>query len=247
METAIDRFKHANPKTDGVGAWIRKSLRADTMMYMVATLILGPIALLAVLAMYAFALVVGYFILSQYIEFRGIPFPLHLAAAGFVFLLFWLNRNVEHDAWAPVRIRNEEVNTVVRVSQMTGAGWLLLLQSPRDMNPALRFVTNLLLFAPRLFDLFMAVCKRVISMRTIDLSVCSKAVTLLMNARGRVNLAELVREFPTVNPQDLVDDLSAVDGVVFLTNDPPGVTLSPMVVEEYMQWRDEQRAKSASA
>jgi len=234
-------------KPEGVRAWVRERLRKDLVMYLVAAAVLAPVAVLA--AAMTYAVLFGLLLLVINV-WQGFDLPLyvfHMAAAVGLVMLFWLNQRVEQSAWAPVRIRNETVNTTVRVSQMTGAGWLLLLQSPREMNPWLRGLTNTTLFAPRLFDLIGAILVRIWNMRAINVPVCGRAVTILLNARGKVNLAELVKEFEQQDPQKLVDDLAAVDGVVFFATDPPGVTLSPMVAEEYVRWRDEKKAKANPA
>ncbi|QDT38762.1 hypothetical protein [Stratiformator vulcanicus] len=233
-------------KPDGVRAWVRERLRKDLITYLVVAAVLLPVAMVAAGITYAVIFAVSYFLLAVWLGFSIPLYVLHIIASVGLVALFWLNKRVEQAAWAPVRIRNEVVNTTVRVSQMTGAGWLLLLQSPRDMNPVLRGASNLFLFAPRLFDLFGAIIGRVWNMRTIDVASCGRAVTLLLNARGKVNLAELVNEFQQHDPQKLVDDLAAVDGVVFLVTDPPGVTLSPLVADEYKAWRDAKRGQTTS-
>ncbi|MEM1062229.1 MAG: hypothetical protein AAGJ97_07870, partial [Planctomycetota bacterium] len=168
-------------------------------------------------------------------------FVAHLAAAAGLVGLFAVARRSTAPPWAPVRVRGETVNTLVRLSQMTGTGWLILLQSDRDLPGPIRIAADVTTFAPRLVQLAYAIGRRSFDIDRIDTVRLGKLVMLLLKARGRVALFELVERFPEDDPQELVDDLAAVEGVVFLTNDPPGVTLTPMVADEYIEWRTKKR------
>ena len=69
-------------------------------------------------------------------------------------------------------------------------------------------------------------------LKSINTDACARVLALLQRKPGRHSFEEIVKELPGLNPVRTFDDLRYVDGVVFLSNEPPGLTLLPELREE---------------
>jgi hypothetical protein len=72
-------------------------------------------------------------------------------------------------------------------------------------------------------------------MKDIDREQCARVITLLKTAAKRQSFVEIVEKLPGLNPVKVFDDLSYIEGVIFLANEPPGLTLLPEVSDELNQ------------
>jgi hypothetical protein len=60
-------------------------------------------------------------------------------------------------------------------------------------------------------------------------------INLLLVAGQRQSFAEIVAQLSGLNPVQVFDDLRWIEGVLFLSNDPPGLTLLPELRTELNQ------------
>ena len=70
-------------------------------------------------------------------------------------------------------------------------------------------------------------------------------ITLLLAAGRRQSFAEIVERLSELDPVRVFDDLHWIEGVLFLSTDPPGLTLLPELRTELMNL-DAIRAVSGS-
>lgn len=164
-------------------------------------------------------------------------------AAAAVAGLFLLNRKLTPDLADRLTVDTARGPVRLRVARLTGASWMQLFEFDADQHPAVRVVLNLLLLAPRLVLLTRLTWGLSGRLKRVDLAATGRAVDLLMAADGRVPLPELIDEFPLADPQRLIDDLTGVDGVVFLIRDTPGLTATPSLIEDYEEWRKQARKR----
>jgi hypothetical protein len=64
-------------------------------------------------------------------------------------------------------------------------------------------------------------------LRQIDVDPCSQVIALLHRAARRQSFAQIVAHVPGLNPVKVFDDLRYIDGVLFLSTEPSGLTLHP--------------------
>jgi hypothetical protein len=69
-------------------------------------------------------------------------------------------------------------------------------------------------------------------LRTIDVEECARVLALLQAVARRQSFEEIVQKLPGLNPVKVFDDLRWIEGVLFLTNEPAGLTLHPELKTE---------------
>ena len=72
-------------------------------------------------------------------------------------------------------------------------------------------------------------------LKAVDPEGCARVITLLLAAGKRQSFAEIVAQLSGLNPVQVFDDLHWIEGVLFLSNDPPGLTLLPDLRTELNQ------------
>ena len=69
-------------------------------------------------------------------------------------------------------------------------------------------------------------------LKAVDVAGCARILLLLQMAPGRHSFEDIVGKLPGLNPVKAFEDLRHVDGVVFLSSEPAGLTLLPELREE---------------
>ena len=72
-------------------------------------------------------------------------------------------------------------------------------------------------------------------LRAVDAEGCARVITLLLAAGRRQSFTEIAEKLPGLNPVKVFDDLHCIEGVLFLSNEPPGLTLLPELRTELLQ------------
>jgi hypothetical protein len=72
-------------------------------------------------------------------------------------------------------------------------------------------------------------------LKQIDVDGCARVIALLHAVARRQAFTEIVEKLPGLNPVKTFDDLHFVDGVLFLSSEPPGLTLHPELKAELKQ------------
>lgn len=67
---------------------------------------------------------------------------------------------------------------------------------------------------------------------TVDVNAAAQVLGLLYAAGKRQSFAEIIEKLPDIDAVKVSYDLRFVDGVLFLSSDPPGLTLHPDLKEE---------------
>lgn len=228
-----------------VSDWLAARLRHD------ATICTGAAALL--LACGAFATLVTFLFVWGVLSgaLCGV-FPwwfLMIPATGVVAALFVVQRKYDGDHTEPIEVNAGARGLVtLRLSRLTGNSWLLFLDRPQgEPNPVVRFVTNLVLLGPRLFAVGRLMWRRSRQMKSLDIGAVAGGLDALMQATGRVPIGDLLQDFAGVDPQRFISDLTSIDGVILLASDPPGLTLTPSVAEDYEAWKRDIRKRRRAA
>jgi len=72
-------------------------------------------------------------------------------------------------------------------------------------------------------------------LKAVEMDGCARVINLLLVAGQRQSFAEIVAQLSGLNPVQVFDDLRWIEGVLFLSNDPPGLTLLPELRTELNQ------------
>ncbi len=70
----------------------------------------------------------------------------------------------------------------------------------------------------------------------IDADGCARVIGLLQTVARRQSFAELVQRLPGLDPVTVFDDLHKIEGVLFLSTEPAGLTLHPDLKSELVDF-----------
>lgn len=222
--------------------WLEARCRKEAKMYGLAVLALAPVAAATTL-------------LTWGVLRAAIPGPWYLdvpAAAAATAGLFWLERVTRESRSVRLRVESDDrdVQPVsLRLPRGTGLTWLMYLAGSRDRPGIVRFFLGVLLFGPRLCELVFQMARTARLLWEFDAVLMADPVKTLVKAEGKVAFAAFLGAHREPAPQDLVDRLGLIDGVLFLpTSSPPGLCTSGAMKDEFAawreNWRDERRADS---
>ncbi len=223
--------------------WLADRTRRDATIYAGGAAILMLGAVLATFGTYGIASAV---LLGLNAMTCGVWRSLVLVLAiGVVAGLYVLQRKVDGDDREPVRVdAGSRGKVTLKLSRLSGSSWMLYLDNPSvDFHPIARIGLNLLLLAPRLASLSMRMWQLSRRMQAMDLAAVGAGLDVLMQTGRAVAIGDLIQEFPNADPQSLVGDLLINDGIILLTGDPPSLTVTPAIDEEYQAWKKEVRRK----
>lgn len=235
-------FRAAKPGRS-VADWLALRVRRDATVYAGAAALLMLCGVFALFATYIFAFLV---MMGLNLATCGVSRALlHLPTIAAVAVLFLLQRKVDGDDAEPIVVDAGARGTVqLRLSRLTGNSWLMYLDNPSgELDPVSRFATNVVLIAPRLLRLGMRMWQLSRQMKAMDVASVAGGLDALMQSGGRIAIGDLLQEYPSHDPQRLIGDLTTVDGVILLASEPPGLTLTPSVAEEFEAWKREARRK----
>ena len=222
--------------------WLEARCRKEAKMYGLALLAVGPVAAVATL--------LTWIVLKAAIPGEGWLDGLLAAAA--VGGLFWVERVTREGRKIRLRVEPEDRDIQpVSLDLPRGAGltWLMYLAGSRDRSGFVRFVLGVMLFGPRLCELVFKMARTAKRLWNYDADLMAEPVKTLVKAEGKVSFAAFLEAHKRPAPQELVDRLALIDGVLFLpTSNPPGLCTSGALKDEFAawreNWREERRAES---
>ncbi len=89
-----------------------------------------------------------------------------------------------------------------------------------------RMIADLLLTGPRLVTIAWSNAGKSSRLARLDVESCSRVLAVLMQRAGRVSFAELTASAGLTNPEKIFRQLRDLDGVVFLREEPIGLSLT---------------------
>jgi len=222
---------------NAVNLWLKRKAASEAatgLLFAAGCLLLGGIVLVFTFfftyAVVWFALNMG---VSGFAELI-LGTRLHLSQAGvvavslmFLALLFWSNR----------RISREYLNTYPRREYPgAGSGWIglpgALVSLLAYPGASTRMITDVLLTGPRLATIAWSNATKSGRLRRLDVEGCSRVLFVLVRQPGRVSFAELRALAELREPQKVFLQLRDLDGVVFLREEPSGLSLTSELRQE---------------
>ena len=98
--------------------------------------------------------------------------------------------------------------------------------APDSLHSLIKVITSFLYTGPRLFNAGFRQYRRTQRLAKLDTSITAWMLAALLNRSGRVPFAELVPQMPEHDPADVFPPLRDLAGVVFLNEEPPGLSLT---------------------
>jgi hypothetical protein len=217
--------------------WLRKKAVSETAtgaLFTAGCLVLGGIVLLIT---YFFTYAIVWFGFNFGVSgFSELIFNhrLHLPHAGivavslaFLALLFWANQRISRE-YLDAYPRRDYAAPFAGLTGLTGS-LISLLAYP---GASTRMITDLLLTGPRLVMIAWSNAGKSSRLTRMNVEACSRVLAVLQQRAGRVSFAELTSSARLANPEAVFRQLRDLDGVVFLREEPIGLSLTSELREE---------------
>ena len=161
--------------------------------------------------------------------------------SGFLILLFIANlfsdrehlENLDFETGGSARV-------TIAVGRKLGLGSMAaIFAGPKNVQSVIKIVSTIILSGPRLITLawrFLLKAKRLKTMKT---GSCAKIISLLIKQQTRISLSELYDQNSEIDLQTVIPQLQDIDGVVFLLEEPPGLSVAPRLLQDFQEWKTE--------
>ena len=104
--------------------------------------------------------------------------------------------------------------------------WTYALGSTDSDQTILERAFGLMMIVPRMFWTAWYLHKRAAEVRDIDVSSCSKVLRMALQKAERVEVTEIEDKYESMDIIKTMRQVSLIDGVVFLTKKPIGISLA---------------------
>jgi hypothetical protein len=224
----------AKKKKGVVKDWLTTKAKRETAMAFLASAVLVPVALL-VLNVTWFAVYLTAMIVLSNVGASSLSF----AVAWIVLVLLFVgNWTTDREYLDKLEFEMDgKTRLVVLSATVAGYGALNFLAGPQRFHSFVKILTSILYIGPRMCDLVWAQFQRGLRLSRLDAASCSRVIATLTIAGEKVSLADLFEKHHDLDPDRLLSQLHDIDGVLFLTATPPGLSLSTDLREELAEWR----------
>ncbi len=226
--------------THPLDEWFGGKIREAVRLAKLGSITLIPLSVIAGLFSWCLLWLGSWLVLAMFLGWffwtTGV-----VTAVAFYFLFRWqfaAGRGIrEADQFSGTRLTQLEWSMV----RSSGNGWGALLSDP-DAGMFSRLGALLFLMSPRMLALSRLLKRRMHRLEQADVAVASKVVRQMLKKQVKLTVEEIGKKLPDQDLSLLIQTLTDVDGIVFLSKKEPGLTLAPRFLEEYEQWlagRDE--------
>ncbi len=125
-----------------------------------------------------------------------------------------------------------DVRMKVKIAGALGHGWAAGFMGPKTSRSTIRMFASILLIGPGIVATAGRLLQRGRRLRKFDVDNGSRILTALSKAGKGVSFADLFQKYPTMRPQTILEQLRDIDGVVFLSTEPQGLTMTDSLREE---------------
>ena len=175
----------------------------------------------------------------------GKVFAIIPAAVTFA-ALFKANSLIKRDLRQRIEVQHSSGRiTILRLSRLSGPAWLNVFDANPDWPTFLRVAVNILLLAPRLFDLTLRTWRHARQLGELPLENVGDVLEQLIKAGGKVPLITLMEQYPDLHPQIFLNQLLLFDGIALLPHETPGIAVVPSLIEEFEEWRKARRKQDS--
>lgn len=98
--------------------------------------------------------------------------------------------------------------------------------TPDSLHALVKWTTTIFYSGPRLCNAALRLFRKTQRLAILDTGITAWLLAALLNRNGRVPFAEIVPQMPEHDPADVFPPLRDLEGVVFLNEEPPGLSLT---------------------
>ncbi|RMD83143.1 MAG: hypothetical protein D6820_02700 [Lentisphaerae bacterium] len=104
--------------------------------------------------------------------------------------------------------------------------------APDSMHSFVKMITDVLYTGPRVVVFGITKLGKAYHLATLDVTGCAAVIRILLEAGRKVPFVEISEKLPSLNLSKVFNDLRYVDGVIFLSTEPPGLALGSTLKDE---------------
>lgn len=113
---------------------------------------------------------------------------------------------------------------------------------------AIAIILWIILLAPRLLCLSIAMFRRALALKRLDDDTTERVISTMMKGESRLTIDEIRERFHPPSETELIGGLTALDGVVLIgaDTDSPALTVAPRLTEDYKDWLAARKERQAA-
>jgi hypothetical protein len=149
-------------------------------------------------------------------------------------LLFWGNARTSREYLTDYSFTTGTVSNEIVTFYIPGLGVGSNINplAPDSMHSGIKGIVDILYTGPRVLTFSVKNLLSIYSLVKLDVSGCTKVIDLLFKAQQKLPFTQIASELPGLNFCKVFTDLKYLDGVIFLSTPPPGLSLNDTVVQE---------------
>jgi hypothetical protein len=149
--------------------------------------------------------------------------------------LFWLHRRTQVEALSELQVATPDGGPVVSFYlPQVGLVSNVAVFAPETMRSFVKLVAAIWLVSPQLMSAGWANLKRASRLRQMDLPGCAAVIAMLLGKSKKVAFAEIIASSPHLDLCGIAAQLANLDGVIFLREEPPGITLAADLRQDFL-------------
>jgi hypothetical protein len=126
--------------------------------------------------------------------------------------------------------------TEMAAVQFTGESWAIFLFDPKAGRAFVTFLAAWFVTAPKLASLAIVLHERAKRLNADQVEKFMPAMKVLLMSKSAVPVEELAAQSKIAEPVEMVRTLTAIDGVVMLTEGGFSMTVAPRLAHEFETW-----------
>lgn len=228
MSSTRNRAESVNNQ---VIAWLQKRIMGQAVLRFLGGLAILLLGAGVVYATYWMIYGVTWFILHRF-ELRSEVFP--IIAGVIVVLLFVGNFRTDRRYLEQYSVSTGTFSDKVVTFYLPGIGMVSNINplAPDTMHTVVKLITTCLYTGPRMVVRALRMLQQAARLVFLDRTGCADVIAFLYAHGGRASYAEIVGQTHELNPVKIFPQMSSIDGVLVLRNEPAGLALSTQLTDE---------------
>ncbi len=227
-------------RADEIREWLGRKTRAKACVNFALAAVYALLGLILLfITFWAVYGVMWYICFSFELDVPGQHLTRLLVSAGVLVLLFIGNATTSRRYLEDLSFTTGTVDKKVFV--IPGMGSNINPLAPDSAHSFVKVITSILFSGPRLVTASVRRLKRALRLLRLDLDGCASVLALLLSRPSRVPFGEIVAGVPGLDAVAVFPQMREIDGVMFLTSDPPGLSLSPELADDLLGFQDRGR------
>lgn len=232
-ETPADRQPDVPAFRELVEAILKKKVQETTAANLTGAVLLCAAGLVTMFFTWWFI----YFFLSLGTGWLiKLPFGLKAALAwGAVIGLFFLNARTQADELMELQVDTPDGGEPIHF-YIPHVGMVTNIEvfGPNTLRSGIKLVSAIVLICPQLFSSALAAFKRAARLKETDIAGCATIIAMLLGKAKKVTFMEILAAAPQLDLCGIVPQLGNLDGVVFLQEEPKGITLTADLRHDFL-------------